>query len=410
MAAREDGGPPAAAWSPTWCRGRRRRRAPATARPSTSSSGRRSTRDLRPGRAAGGRRRRPSTSRAGTAATPASRSPPARCASGWTAPSGACSRCRTAGCWRWAAAPGSSCSASPPRRSATAAPTSRPWRWRRSAPSSTGAACRRSSWPRGSPTTGPASRPGRVRPRRPQLGRPVLPRRGLPGARCWRARSRRWRPAARSSSATCAACRCSRPSTPRCSSTAPRARCRRPSWRGGCGRGVADEEELVVDPDLFLALARRLPAVRRVQVLLKRGRHANELTRFRYDVVLHVGRRRRRARDEPRSHAWESLGGLERLLAERPAALAVSGIPNARLAGEVAALELLAGRRGWRPPGSCAPRSNGAPRTGGRSRGSLGAGRPPGLRRRPDLVRRGRGGRPLRRRACGGAGRASRPG
>ena len=110
------------------------------------------------------------------------------------------------------------------------------------------------------------------------------------------------------------------------------------------GRGVADEEELVVDPELFLALARRLPAVRRVQVLLKRGRHANELTRFRYDVILHVGQVGEESRDEPRFHAWESLSGLERLLEERPAVLAVSGIPNSRLAGEVAALELLAGR------------------------------------------------------------------
>jgi len=114
------------------------------------------------------------------------------------------------------------------------------------------------------------------------------------------------------------------------------------------GRGVADEEELVVDPELFLALARRLPAVRRVQVLLKRGRHANELTRFRYDVILHVGGGDAEAGGgEPGFRAWEpssSLSGLERLLEERPAALAVSGIPNSRLAGEVAALELLAGR------------------------------------------------------------------
>jgi amino acid adenylation domain-containing protein len=109
------------------------------------------------------------------------------------------------------------------------------------------------------------------------------------------------------------------------------------------GRRVADEEELVVDPDLFLALALRLPAVRRVEVLLKRGRHANELTRFRYDVILHVGGVEK-SRDVPCPQAWESIGGLERLLAERPAAVAVSDIPNSRLAGEAAALELLAGR------------------------------------------------------------------
>ncbi|HEX9942196.1 MAG TPA: amino acid adenylation domain-containing protein [Thermoanaerobaculia bacterium] len=53
-------------------------------------------------------------------------------------------------------------------------------------------------------------------------------------------------------------------------------------------RRMAEEEELVLDPALFRALARTLP-IRRVEVLRKRGRYRNELTRFRYDVVLHVG-------------------------------------------------------------------------------------------------------------------------
>ncbi|HEY0553989.1 MAG TPA: methyltransferase, partial [Thermoanaerobaculia bacterium] len=106
-------------------------------------------------------------------------------------------------------------------------------------------------------------------------------------------------------------------------------------------RQVEAEEELVVDPGLFLALARRLPAVRRVEVLLKRGRHANELTRFRYDVVLHVGGAEAGGAD-PVSQAWESADALERLLAARPAVVALAGIPNARLAGEAAALERLA--------------------------------------------------------------------
>jgi amino acid adenylation domain-containing protein len=53
-------------------------------------------------------------------------------------------------------------------------------------------------------------------------------------------------------------------------------------------RRVAEEEELVLDPGLFRALEGRL-AVRRAEILQKRGRYQNELTRFRYDVVLHVG-------------------------------------------------------------------------------------------------------------------------
>ena len=105
-------------------------------------------------------------------------------------------------------------------------------------------------------------------------------------------------------------------------------------------RRVAEEEELVVDPAFFLALARRLPALRRVSLLLKRGRWHNELTRFRYDVVLHTGD----AGSVPPSPAVDgSLEDIERLLGGSPEALAVAGLANARLASEAAALELLAG-------------------------------------------------------------------
>src|SRR5262249_58684204 len=58
---------------------------------------------------------------------------------------------------------------------------------------------------------------------------------------------------------------------------------RRVRWR------MAEEEELTLDPALFPALGRWIPGVRGAAVLLKRGRHHNELTRFRYDVVLAVG-------------------------------------------------------------------------------------------------------------------------
>jgi SAM-dependent methyltransferase len=108
---------------------------------------------------------------------------------------------------------------------------------------------------------------------------------------------------------------------------------------------AADEEELLLDPALFLALARRLPAVARVEVLLKRGRVANELNRFRYDAVLHVGPRGAAPGVEALPCApWESAGALERRMAALPAGVAVTGIPNARLAAEAAALDLLGGR------------------------------------------------------------------
>ncbi|HZJ71508.1 MAG TPA: amino acid adenylation domain-containing protein, partial [Planctomycetota bacterium] len=49
------------------------------------------------------------------------------------------------------------------------------------------------------------------------------------------------------------------------------------------------DQELVAHPALFQALAGRLPRIAGVEVRPKPGRYDNELSRFRYDVVLHVG-------------------------------------------------------------------------------------------------------------------------
>ena len=49
------------------------------------------------------------------------------------------------------------------------------------------------------------------------------------------------------------------------------------------------ESELVMAPELFIALRRQLPRISRVEINVKQGRSNNELTRFRYDVVLYVG-------------------------------------------------------------------------------------------------------------------------
>src|SRR5262249_9983266 len=53
-------------------------------------------------------------------------------------------------------------------------------------------------------------------------------------------------------------------------------------------KGVNEEEELVVDPAFFYALKSDIPQISQVQVTPKRGRFQNELTRFRYEVFLHV--------------------------------------------------------------------------------------------------------------------------
>jgi ubiquinone/menaquinone biosynthesis C-methylase UbiE len=103
------------------------------------------------------------------------------------------------------------------------------------------------------------------------------------------------------------------------------------------------DDELVVDPMLFRVLAQHLPRLSRVRVLLKRGRYRNELTRFRYDVLLGIG-----GPTEPESPTvMESGAGMtlkqvqERLTSGTPV-VAFAGISNPRVTAAVSAAELLA--------------------------------------------------------------------
>ena len=97
---------------------------------------------------------------------------------------------------------------------------------------------------------------------------------------------------------------------------------------------VLQEKELLVDPGFFSALRHRLPRLGDVGIQLKGGRCHNELTRFRYDVTLRMDART--PGPEVRWLDWRreglTAGGLrERLRRERPAALGIAGVPNARL-------------------------------------------------------------------------------
>jgi SAM-dependent methyltransferase len=103
------------------------------------------------------------------------------------------------------------------------------------------------------------------------------------------------------------------------------------------GTAVRQERELVLHPALFASVPRMFPAVRRVEIQLKRGRARNEMTRFRYDAVLHLSEG-----IEPGPPArfldWgepdAAPAKLRQLLAsEAPPAVAVRRVPNARLGG-----------------------------------------------------------------------------
>jgi natural product biosynthesis luciferase-like monooxygenase protein/amino acid adenylation domain-containing protein len=119
-------------------------------------------------------------------------------------------------------------------------------------------------------------------------------------------------------------------------------------------RMVVEEEELVVDPEIFAALAAVTPRVARAEVRLKRGLHHNELTRHRFDAVLRVGPVPALADAE--SVEWtggsaDSVDAIRATVESRGGPVAVLRIPNARVAGEFRAAELLLrGEEGAVPP------------------------------------------------------------
>ncbi|GAB2609636.1 hypothetical protein GCM10027168_48270 [Streptomyces capparidis] len=122
--------------------------------------------------------------------------------------------------------------------------------------------------------------------------------------------------------------------------------------RAAVERSVRWEGELLLDPDVFPELARSIDGVAAVDLRVKRARHHNELSRYRYDVVLSTAPAPAAAPE--RVLAWgrdvADLDGLAELLAAagRSARLRVTGVPNARLVSDLAALRAL---DGGAPPG-----------------------------------------------------------
>ncbi|HEY0543783.1 MAG TPA: amino acid adenylation domain-containing protein, partial [Pyrinomonadaceae bacterium] len=108
---------------------------------------------------------------------------------------------------------------------------------------------------------------------------------------------------------------------------------------------VIEEEELVLDPAFFMALRERFPNISYVEIMPRRGRYHNELTQFRYQVMLHVGDKRPSADSLDWLDWKEKHPGLEQirslLKGEAPESLGIRGITNARVAHAAHALELL---------------------------------------------------------------------
>ncbi|MBA3469704.1 MAG: amino acid adenylation domain-containing protein [Herpetosiphonaceae bacterium] len=101
------------------------------------------------------------------------------------------------------------------------------------------------------------------------------------------------------------------------------------------------ENELLVDPSFFTAFAGLHPRVSHVSITPKRGVYANEVNKFRYDVVLWI------------EHSWtptpvntwvdwhkdavefETL--IQQILCDKPRTFGVANVPNGRIASDILA-------------------------------------------------------------------------
>ncbi|MEU6990938.1 amino acid adenylation domain-containing protein [Streptomyces sp. NPDC046465] len=115
------------------------------------------------------------------------------------------------------------------------------------------------------------------------------------------------------------------------------------------------EKELLVDPEYFAALAHHIPDLAGTDIQLKRGTAHNELTRYRYDATLYkTGITPHPLTDTPTRPWPRKLDALaEQLRTTRPEQLRVTGVPNARIAHDLAVQHAL--EAGTAPTGPPAP-------------------------------------------------------
>ncbi len=103
------------------------------------------------------------------------------------------------------------------------------------------------------------------------------------------------------------------------------------------------EGELLLDPDFFPALAEEIDGIGNVDIRLKRAGYDNELSRYRYDVVLRKGTTGEAERVT--ELGWAELRDTEALIghlaSHKPSKLRITGVPNARLSGDLDTLRAL---------------------------------------------------------------------
>ena len=111
-------------------------------------------------------------------------------------------------------------------------------------------------------------------------------------------------------------------------------------------REMLAEQELLMAPEFFAALPEHLPDIAAVDVQLKQMRSVNELSSYRYDVVVRKAPVPVRSLAELPAQPWQRFGSLtalgEYLQTQQPAELRVTGAPHRGLWPDVAMAQALA--------------------------------------------------------------------
>jgi len=109
---------------------------------------------------------------------------------------------------------------------------------------------------------------------------------------------------------------------------------------------IRSEEQLVISPELFLALRDRFPKINRVEVHPKLGYFDTEMTRFRYNAILHLDKPQDGNLELPFLDCCEHRLALDSIAAllrnSNPDFLAIKNVINARIENDVEALSQLA--------------------------------------------------------------------
>ncbi len=114
--------------------------------------------------------------------------------------------------------------------------------------------------------------------------------------------------------------------------------------RNRISRRLRHTPELVLSPAYFLTLTHRFPGISRVEIQLRSGRSDNEMTRYRCNAVLHVGRGEEPSCEVP-FRRWSedgcTLPEIPSRLQRQNQTFGISHIPNARIEKDILALEIL---------------------------------------------------------------------